>query len=378
MDKKTSNNGDASKSTVSTISDQAKDTVASNAHSLKYDSPAHMDPVNRKLEQFEEVDILKRDTFYHCVEVQEVGTLLTWSFSTRRKNIAFGLSFRPIAAPDVRLLTEQYKMVFQALTSKDFFITPSPKNDRVIYNQSRAHDHSSTLVGEDSDRMSIASSSIKKKSSLLNKLSSVSFSRTNNSKSNAASFNQDQYSLLMEGTSKTIDVLPVQKYESYRYQVTGYLCAPFAGVYVFIFDNSFSKHTEKQLFYHIEKRSSDLLKDLSKEPVIKTELNKVDVVIATWLLKRNKNRIQGWTKRWVEIRQGVLSWSDEPGGMSRGSVPLTSCIVTKVPDRRKLIFDSSGGVFHFQALNEEDYVNWVKVIVDFKNKKYVNISHFLS
>lgn len=348
-----------------------------------------IDSFNRKIDQFQEIEIPKRGMYPHHVEVTEIGSLLTWTFSTRRKNIAFGLFYQPIIDSHLKILPDQYRIVFHNLSEEDFKVTPGPM-DRTILERPKFISKDSTQSHEMSDKVSIASST-KGKLGILRKISSSASTLAKNSKKlyreSTINYGHDSNIQIhddIEPEEPIIDVLPIQKYESYRYQVTGYLRVPLSGHYIFVFDNSFSVHTSKQVFYHIEQKPASFQlqrkpshnlpkgspKSTSTSPTSSKSESESDISIATWLLKRNKNRIQGWTKRWVEIRKGILSWYDEPGGELHESIPLASCIVTKIPHRRKLIFDSGATVFYFQALNEQDYINWVDIILSFKNMKY--------
>lgn len=374
--------------------DQSSTLSLEKLSQIPQDSPkirntvSFIDNFNRKIDQFQEIEIPKRGMYPHHVEVTEIGSFLTWTFSTRRKNIAFGLFYQPIIASHLKILPDQYRIVFHNLSKEDFKMNPGPM-DRTILERPKFLSKDSTQSHEMSDKISIASST-KSKQGILRKISSSASTLTRNSKKlykeSTINYGNDfttQFHDDIESEESIIDVLPIQKYESYRYQVTGYLRVPLPGHYIFVFDNSFSIHTSKQVFYHIEQKPKSLQlqrkpshtwskespKSTSTSPLPKPN-SESDISIATWLLKRNKNRIQGWTKRWVEIRKGILSWYDEPGRELHESIPLISCIVTKIPHRRKLIFDSGATVFYFQALNEQDYINWVDVILSFKNMKY--------
>lgn len=84
----------------------------------------------------------------------------------------------------------------------------------------------------------------------------------------------------------------------------------------------------------------------------------------------------GWSKRWVEIENGNLFYFDQPEGIIQGTVSITSSTITKVPDRKKLIFDSGSVIHHFRALNYEDYVRLVDVVTSYKQLQVIikNIS----
>jgi hypothetical protein len=121
-------------------------------------------------ESIEEIDVPKRQVHVVPFEVHDVGSLLKWSFSTKKKNIAFGVSFRPSTKYQARLLSSsQISLVFQSLGPGDLSIYPPPLRKRSLVERYKDNVISARLLPRDSATVLVSSPPLKTSVRLIRK-----------------------------------------------------------------------------------------------------------------------------------------------------------------------------------------------------------------
>jgi hypothetical protein len=141
-----------------------------------------------------------------------------------------------------------------------------------------------------------------------------------------------------------VEVLPVERYESFAYTIYGHYQAPAAGVYVLYFDNSYSINTSKELFLTV-----------SVGPTAPVPQE----AFGGWMLKKKQRRLQGWARRWFQLdTRGTLAYFEDRFSPSRGTVDLHRCTITRIPQRLAMTIDSGSDTWHLRALNEDDFRRW--------------------
>ncbi len=146
-------------------------------------------------------------------------------------------------------------------------------------------------------------------------------------------------------TTEYLEILPIERYESFEQTIVGSYTAPVAGTYVLYFDNSFSVNTPKELFLSVNVGGAGMVPD--------------DGNFCGWLLKKKQRRMQGWARRWFQLSpRGILSYFEDRFNPCRGSIDLNECTITKVPHRQLITVDSGSQTFHLRALTPEDYERW--------------------
>ena len=270
-----------------------------------------------------EIEIGKRDSFEHYLSVDSANKKICFEFSTKKKNIAFGIFFRAYGRK------QTHESNFKELITKFITAETLSINQRAIVEVKRL-----SKTGSDNSVSEMSNLSITSETGLESKK------------------NMDISGL------DTVCILPVAKYESYKYQIKGFLVTPLAGTYIFCFDNTFSINTAKKLNYQIE-----IHEENEKEEEIRDES------YGSWMLKKKRKKIQGWTKYWVKFENGILAYYSTPESSARGVINVANATVSKVPSTCSIIIDSGSQIFRLKALNQEDYFHWIRVINKFKGSK---------
>ncbi len=285
----------------------------------------------------------KRDFFQYDVKITEIGSRLSWKFSTKRKIIGFGLYFKPDSKIELKLLPEQFESIFDSLGPSELLISPPPKRSSKIkraekvkhkvshsvYQYNNADGPIASLRPFDPPSYNDASPSKSfteprkghgRKLSLggiPKKGTSMSLGRYNYGPNlhrqalQVGAKKPSEHDInLIDATEADIfvEIIPVQKYDSYKYEVTGYIVAPLPGVYTLLFDNSFSMNTSKHLYYKFSVIDSQKVFEGKGRLVIcafNVSSNFFNSYLefardannqkrfSGWILKRRRNRLKG-------------------------------------------------------------------------------------
>ena len=315
------------------------------------------------------VEIRARDTYQHHVAA-EAGDLISWSFFTRRKNIAFGLFYvltrgarsdSPTSSPAKlqRLRTSRSSDIMRASSEVEGLretILASRSNVYINPPSSPKPGHGSTSV------QSSRANSVQLAAGLKGSGDGLDRSKTLDSHTTLAS---DLASLKLVNNSlpdlrltsgpsapsisapnavEYLEILPVERYESFESTITGHYEVPVAGTFILYFDNSYSINTSKELFLTV-----------NVGPIIPAATE----VLSGWLLKKKQRRLQGWARRWFQLdRKGILSYFEDRFSPRRGSIDLHHCTITKIPRKLMMAIDSGQETYHMRAYSVEDYSKW--------------------
>ncbi|ORZ26146.1 Oxysterol-binding protein-domain-containing protein, partial [Absidia repens] len=95
-------------------------------------------------------------------------------------------------------------------------------------------------------------------------------------------------------------------------------------------------------------------------------------MLAGWLLKKRRKKMQGWAKRWFQLTcSGTLSYSFSPTTKVRGLVHIPMSIITSKP--KALAFHINTGnntYYHLKAFTTDEYANWA---THFKRLRVSNV-----
>ncbi|KAI8373304.1 Oxysterol-binding protein-domain-containing protein [Blakeslea trispora] len=271
----------------------------------------------------EVVQVQPRDAHLHNIYVPTKGTVLRWSFTTKKNNISFGLFRRKGKEP----LPNSSDIIFRAqqLQKKQM---PASTDQLVRPATIQEDDHDTT----DSNK------------SIHNQPISPNRPR---SKSVAAS-------KLKDGGME--EIIPVQHAQSSDQKVEGTFVVDEPGNYVLVFDNSFSRNTPKMLTYSIALGAPG-------------DVNKLSDEVSGWLLKKKRKRMQGWAKRWFTLSPtGVLSYATSQNTVTRGSIQILVSTISYTPNLRQINIDSGTMLYQLKTLTESDYQLWQSALTDVRRK----------
>lgn len=371
-------------------------------------TPVHTRPVH--------VEIRPRDNYQHHVPVESAGDVISWSFFTRRKNVAFGLFYLytapvPAATPDVSLSPDS-PLKSLARSTSNTSLRPAASKDSVASRLSHSHTPQQAPYG-DAERAAIRQSiqasrsavciepaakpkagqgSVSVRSSRTGSLQGgpmlgendsrsemeLSRSRTTGNRSLSAAAASSSCSshpldaatlklntslpdlrelaspVSISGLNATeyLEVLAVERYESFERTIAGHYTAPIAGTYVLYFDNSYSINTSKELFLTVAVGPAAAAGTNGNG-------NGNGEGFCGWLLKKKQRRLQGWARRWFQLdHKGTLSYFEDRFSPCRGFVDVPECTITKIPHRLMITVDSGAETFHLRALSPADYERW--------------------
>ncbi|KAF9277144.1 hypothetical protein BGZ68_009512 [Mortierella alpina] len=325
----------------------------------------------------QEIEVPARDAFQHYVHVDQPGKTLVWWFSTKKKNISFGLYFRKSASCPAQLRSTTQAPSISTITppasghqrthSHSPSQPPPTSNSHIRSRSNQSGQHkptsshskgSSTTAPPSSQRSSADTSASEDEQQ-----AHLGTSQQNPSQSSLPATTQP--SLRKKKTvaklrdPDLIEILPIQHYESGAGPVHGEYTVKEEGSYVLVFDNTFSIHTSKRLtfFVALEERGTAVVAQPASE-------------MSGWLLKKKRKRMQGWAKRWFQIDNGVLSYSKVQNGPCRGKVHLVLSTVTVSQASNMIHIDSGTMLYHLKAFNTEDYKAWTRIMKAFKASEH--------
>ncbi|KAG0043199.1 Oxysterol-binding protein- protein 3 [Gryganskiella cystojenkinii] len=335
----------------------------------------------------QEIEVPARDVFQHYVHVdQPQNKALVWWFSTKKKNISFGLYFRKSSAVPSQLKSSAQAPSLFSTTGSNSIPAPSPSGKPDSIASSR-HNHSSpqTITGVDvlstsPTKSSRASNYASSRASIdtasededddhhasSDLASALGTNQHNPSQSSLPATTSQPSSRKKKTVAKfkdpdLIEILPIQHYDSASATIRGEYTIKDEGSYVLVFDNSFSVHTSKRLtfFVALEERGVKQISQPTSE-------------MSGWLLKKKRKRMQGWAKRWFQIDNGILSYFKDPESPCRGKVHLVISSVTFSQNSRMIFIDSGTMLYHLKAFTEDDYSAWTNIIKAFKASEQRN------
>ncbi|KAJ2220138.1 Oxysterol-binding protein 3 [Coemansia sp. RSA 520] len=251
----------------------------------------------------EEVEILPRDAYLHTVTVTHAPCTIQWWFSTKRKNIDFG--------------------VFQRRASDDTL-------------QSGTASHASTISV--SKRLASPPSALQ--SPQLQQLE-------DGLRPGTAAKQRGGYFKLQD--RNVVELMPLKHYESSKTTIKGSWNVVEPGAYVLYFDNSFSKNTSKRVSFCVAVKEIRPRNSISRPPV----------VMSGWLLKKKRKRMQGWASRWISIQGQWLLYSTTEGGIPRAKVDIGSAVVSTSKADRTITVDGDEGFLQLRAQTSDDFNAWV-------------------
>ncbi|KAF9978349.1 hypothetical protein BGZ73_002732 [Actinomortierella ambigua] len=332
----------------------------------------------------QEIEVPPRDVFQHYVHVDQPGKTLVWWFSTKKKNISFGLYYRKSAAcPDQLKSTTLAPSILSASPPSSIISGTAARSE-----SSHGGPHaSSSSASSGASTPAHPSNGTVPTSHLLSASPTIKSSRASNysrasidtededdedgeyhhiKSASSSSYGQGQVQQPQElrgnprRRRKTVakitdpdlvEIMPIQHYDSATSTIRGEFTVEHAGSYILVFDNSFSINTSKRLtfFVALEERGARV----PAQP---------QVEISGWLLKKKRKRMQGWAKRWFQIENGVLSYAKDQQGPCRGKVHLVLSTVTVTQASNMIHIDTGTMLYHLKALNEDDYKTWTRVI----------------
>ncbi|GJJ77937.1 oxysterol-binding protein-related protein 3/6/7 [Entomortierella parvispora] len=318
----------------------------------------------------QEIEVPARDVFQHYVHVDNPeNKALVWWFSTKKKNISFGLFFRKSAACPPQLKSNTLAPSITTSGSGPSPTRPESISSRHTSNQpmytgsnvlSTSPTKSSRASNYASSRASIDSASEDEDDDHGLELASVLGTNQHNPSQSSLPSSSQPSSRRKKTVAKfkdpdLIEILPIQHYDSASATIRGEFTIKEEGSYVLVFDNSFSIHTSKRLtfFVALEERSTKPISSPTSE-------------MSGWLLKKKRKRMQGWARRWFQIDNGILSYYKTPDSPCRGKVHLVISSVTFSQNSRMIFIDSGTMLYHLRALTADDYNAWTSIIKAFK------------
>ncbi|KAG0238816.1 hypothetical protein BGW41_008027 [Actinomortierella wolfii] len=334
----------------------------------------------------QEIEVPPRDVFQHLVHVDQPGKTLVWWFSTKRKNISFGLYYRQSSVAEQSLAVTQTPPSIVntkssaggggagssssnpntggytdgATTPRRASLQPTSSPNRSMRENSTHTSSRNSLAtsnsddeceqqqqqhddGEDHDDQCLSAPPAHQhpRRGSAHTISGVASQPSSRKKKTVAKFKDPDL----------IEILPIQHYDSGMGTIRGEHPVDKVGTYVLVFDNTFSINTSKRLTFFVALEEQDVI----TEP-------QPNVDIAGWLLKKKRKKMQGWAKRWFQIENGVLSYSKDPNGPCRGKVHLVLSTVTVTQASNMIHIDSGTMLYHLKALTAKEYEDWTDVI----------------
>ena len=278
----------------------------------------------------QEVTVKQRSLFQHLITVEEEGKELCWSFSTRKKNIAFGLFYKSLNQGQAAWTLQE--------------------NDIPVLN------HTKTLSSSSSANDMLEPNPRSNRLSTSSALSAKGELKPSGNIPLSSSFDQAA-ALSSQVTSLHHDLIPIiqlAQYESSKRTINGSHFIREPGIYALVFDNTYSLQTPKKLLFFVGLKDIDPSKLSSKSHA------------QGWLLKKANLAVQGYQRRWVQVEaSGDMSYSRLPGSQPHGEVNLEDCAVRVDHDNFLIDIDSGKINYHFKAESKQDFDRWVNVIQQF-------------
>ncbi|CAO0800572.1 unnamed protein product [Mucor circinelloides] len=285
----------------------------------------------------EVVQVQPRDSYLHNIYVPTKGTVIRWSFTTKKNNIAFGLFRRKEKEP----LPNSSEIVFRAQQQLQKRQMSFPSD--LGANRNNSQESTSTVGDDDIESNYIHSSS-------------QSIHSQNNSSHHNNRPRSKSVATIKLKDSGMDEIIPIQHAQSSDQKVEGTFVVDEPGNYVLVFDNTFSRNTPKKLTYSVALGTPEDVKVAENE-------------VSGWLLKKKRKRMQGWAKRWFTLSPtGVLSYSTSQNSVTRGSIQILVSTISYNPNLRQINIDSGTMLYHLKTLTEADYDLWQSALTETRRK----------
>lgn len=139
------------------------------------------------------------------------------------------------------------------------------------------------------------------------------------------------------------------------------------GYFALVFDNTFSRQTSKKITYVLMAYSMMPLQVLSfQNPSMQTLVDTdSSSVYSGVLLKKKRNRLQGWARRYftLNITTAILSYTGlSSRSILRGIIPLSIAAVSVNPKSKWINIDSGAEIWHLRVLSDKDWIGWCRAI----------------
>ncbi|KAG9288503.1 hypothetical protein G9A89_015709 [Geosiphon pyriformis] len=316
----------------------------------------------------QEVEVSPRDCFIHYLYVTQ-GKNISWSFSTKKKNISFGLFQKTIPTPiNSNILTapnnsttgSSSETLLSPLSLHRSSPPPPPPPPPPSGKSGRTSLHSltSAVSRASFDTLDIEENEEEQGSSQIGLLLPDHSTTSINSQNSSARNSRKKLTSPQLKDPDLKELLPIKHYNSASATIKGSYQVEEEGTYCLYFDNSFSRNTSKLITFCV------VLKDgpNDEEPQCQPE-------ISGWLLKKKRKKMQGWAKRWFQISNGVMSYYQYPEAPCRGTIHIGLSAVSSSQSSRSINMDSGTATYQLKALTNEDFDSWIAVI-----RKYVQQS----
>lgn len=330
------------------------------------------------------VEIKARESLQRRITVERPGDVVTWSFFTRRKNIAFGMYYMVVADGEIDP-NEQRQIIEESREQLTIYPPSAPKPGQGISGSSsqselkrqpsfvrsepaRLETSNLTVISKVPDQLQSCYQHSNASHSVPDlRINDQSISKSPSVQSINSSSPNLKNSFLLEGSklfsgtprdgNEFVEIIPTERYQSFEMTVKGEYSAPLPGTYILFFDNSYSISTSKELFLMagVVPKTSESIPDVPN-------LNRDSHVFEEfggWLLKKKQRRIQGWARRWFQLdSKGNMAYFADRFSPCRGSIPVQHATITWTPPKRMLTIDAAGGIFHLRAQTDDDYQRW--------------------
>ncbi|CEP13107.1 hypothetical protein [Parasitella parasitica] len=287
-----------------------------------------------------EVRVQPRSVYEHHINVQTAKTTLSWTFSTKKNSIYFGLYYRPRAATtannSTRASMEDEHLQQASANSIKKRNLSLPKLSHLRTSTKSNSNHNADVEGpttpatpttinyysdNEDHHNSRKAHSMKSASSL--KDVSIGIANTSppgNSRNRRKSSSAISVINLLD--NDFVELIPIDQVNSSKEVITGTYLAEVPGNYVLIF---------------------------GKQHVFEKHIEIFDVYC--------------WAKRWFELSSaGVLSYSVREGDIKRGSLQIMLATISIAPKQRTIHIDSGTTTFHLKALSAESFDEWLDCI----------------
>ncbi|KAJ1903289.1 Oxysterol-binding protein 3, partial [Coemansia sp. IMI 209127] len=272
----------------------------------------------------EEIEILPRDGYLHTVHITRVPCSIQWWFSTKRKNIDFGLFRRP--SP------------------------PAAGSDDAPAGSASTTGSRTSTMNTLSGKRAVVSPGISQNQSDIE----LRVSTPNQTQQQQQQQQQQRNAHFKLQDKGIVELMPLKHYESSKATIKGSWTAVDPGVYILYFDNSFSKNTSKRLSFCVAVRET--------KGEVASASSKPRALISGWLLKKKRKRMQGWANRWFTIQGHWLLYSTTEGGIPRAKVDLVNAVVSMSKEDCFITIDGDEGFFQLHAQKPQDFTAWVAAL----------------
>ncbi|KAL9547865.1 hypothetical protein MBANPS3_005961 [Mucor bainieri] len=272
-----------------------------------------------------EVRVQPRSVYEHHIFVQKANTTLSWTFSTKKKSICFGLYYRPITT----------------------------------------NNHSTRASLDEEHHPSAATASMKKRNLSLPKLSHLRTTTTTTNKSNNADAAAVELPTPTTPTTSTTmnyysDSEETQRRRK-RHSMVSASSIKEAAAAAPSSVHSRSRRKSSSAISVINLLDNDFVELI---PIDQVNSSK-EAITGSYLAEDPGNYVLifGWAKRWFELSStGVLSYSVRSGDIKRGSLQIMLATIAIAPKQRTLHIDSGTTTFHLKALSADDFDQWLNCV----------------